>query len=83
MNQNLLGHDKLFNTESLSKGYSVGKQQEKSENKENSDDMSMGNDSEENENNEQYRTGRWHPTEHLRFIKGCLMHSNNWKKVNY
>lgn len=47
-----------------------------------SDDMMSGNEmSNEDENNDQYRTGRWHHSEHLRFIKGCLLHGNNWKKV--
>jgi hypothetical protein len=47
---------------------------------ESSDDLGSVNDM--SENNEDYRTGRWHPTEHYRFIKGCLLHGNNWKKVN-
>ena len=28
-----------------------------------------------------YKTGRWNNTEHLRFIQGCLLHGNNWRKV--
>jgi hypothetical protein len=35
------------------------------------------------EDNNQFRNGRWQPFEHLRFIKGCLLYGNNWKKVNY
>lgn len=34
------------------------------------------------EMNEEYKSGRWHPDEHYRFIKGCLQYGNNWKKVN-
>ena len=33
------------------------------------------------EQNDLYRTGRWQPSEHVRFIKGCLQYGNNWKKV--
>lgn len=46
-----------------------------------SDDIGSGNDLSVSENNEDYRTGRWHPSEHYRFVKGCLLHGNNWKKV--
>ena len=35
--------------------------------------------SEENEDNLQ--KGRWNNDEHIRFIKGCLLYKNNWKKV--
>jgi hypothetical protein len=28
------------------------------------------------------KNGRWLPCEHLRFLKGCLIYGNNWKKVN-
>lgn len=35
------------------------------------------------ENNELYRSGRWQPSEHIRFIKGCLQYGNNWKKVSF
>ena len=28
-----------------------------------------------------YRNGRWLPNEHMRFLKGCLLYGNNWKKV--
>lgn len=36
--------------------------------------------SKEDESN--FKTGRWHPQEHKRFIKGCLLYGNNWKKVS-
>lgn len=42
--------------------------------------VNSGNSSREEEN-DQFRTGRWQPQEHFRFIKGCLMYGNNWKKV--
>ena len=29
-----------------------------------------------------YKTGRWNNTEHMRFIQGCLLHGNNWRKVS-
>jgi len=32
---------------------------------------------------ETYNVGRWHPNEHYRFIRGCILHGNNWKKVKY
>ena len=28
-----------------------------------------------------YKSGRWNNTEHMRFIQGCLLHGNNWRKV--
>lgn len=28
------------------------------------------------------KNGRWSPQEHFRFLKGCLLFGNNWKKVN-
>ncbi len=28
-----------------------------------------------------FKNGRWLPCEHMRFIKGCLLYGNNWKKV--
>lgn len=28
-----------------------------------------------------YHNGRWTQNEHFRFIKGCLLYGNNWKKV--
>jgi hypothetical protein len=42
----------------------------------------MMSEAEVSENNDTYKTGRWHPSEHYRFIKGCLMYGNNWKKVS-
>ena len=30
-----------------------------------------------------YSTGRWNQNEHYRFIKGCILFGNNWKKVKY
>lgn len=48
-----------------------------------SDEMLSGNEfSKEDESSGEYRNGRWHPNEHYRFIKGCLLYGNNWKKVN-
>ena len=35
------------------------------------------------EDNGKFKNGRWLPCEHLRFIKGCLLYGNNWKKVKY
>ena len=35
----------------------------------------------QSESKESYRNGRWHPTEHSRFVKACLIFGNNWKKV--
>ena len=32
-------------------------------------------------NNIIHSDGRWNPEEHVRFIKGCLLFGNNWKKV--
>ena len=37
-------------------------------------------------NNEEelaYKTGRWTSGEHYRFIKGCLLFGNDWKKVKF
>lgn len=48
-------------------------------NKGSSDDFMS--DNEASEMNEDYKTGRWHPDEHHRFIRGCLQYGNNWKKV--
>lgn len=36
------------------------------------------NDEDDNSYN---KNGRWSPHEHLRFLKGCLLFGNNWKKV--
>ncbi len=35
------------------------------------------------DNYDRYKNGRWQPAEHLRFIKGCLLYGNNWKKVSF
>jgi SHAQKYF class myb-like DNA-binding protein len=32
-------------------------------------------------NNNTHSDGRWNSDEHKRFIKGCLLYGNNWKKV--
>ena len=32
-------------------------------------------------NNNNHSDGRWNSDEHKRFIKGCLLYGNNWKKV--
>jgi hypothetical protein len=45
--------------------------------KDNSDSVDSNNEEDGN-----YKTGRWHPNEHKRFIRGCLQYGNNWKKVN-
>lgn len=37
----------------------------------------------ESDDHDGYKTGRWNPDEHYRFIKGCLQFGNNWKKVIY
>ena len=45
-------------------------------------DYSSGNEnSKDNENNGDYKTGRWEKNEHYKFLKGCLLYGNNWKKV--
>ena len=35
----------------------------------------------ENKNEDNGNNGRWEKTEHLRFLAGCLLYKNNWKKV--
>lgn len=30
-----------------------------------------------------YKSGRWTIDEHQRFVRGCLLYGNNWKKVNF
>ena len=30
-----------------------------------------------------YKNGRWEKVEHHKFLKGCLLYGNNWKKVIY
>ena len=32
-------------------------------------------------NNGIHSDGRWNTEEHIRFIRGCLLYGNNWKKV--
>ena len=39
------------------------------------------NSNNSNEVKANHQTGRWLLSEHSRFIKGCLMFGNNWKKV--
>ena len=56
---------------------SIGKKIKRTE----SSNSLIGDDSKEEENTKNLRTGRWHTKEHFRFIKGCLMYGNNWKKV--
>ena len=49
------------------------------------EDNSLDNLSNENKSNDEegnFKSGRWHPQEHERFIKGCLLYGNNWKKVS-
>ena len=41
----------------------------------------QGSASSSREDNPDFKNGRWQPFEHLRFIKGCLLYGNNWKKV--
>ncbi len=47
-----------------------------------SDDLNSANEDDLSENDKDHKSGRWHPSEHFRFIKGCLQHGNNWKKVS-
>jgi hypothetical protein len=42
----------------------------------------IGSMSSSRDDNNDFRNGRWQPFEHLRFIKGCLLYGNNWKKVS-
>ena len=37
--------------------------------------------SKENDDDGDYKNGRWEKLEHMKFLKGCLLHGNNWKKV--
>lgn len=48
----------------------------------NEDNSAEEDNSRENEENGDYKNGRWEKQEHLKFLKGCLLHGNNWKKVN-
>ncbi len=43
--------------------------------KDSNNSLNFGDEKEENLN------GRWNQEEHIRFIKGCLLYGNNWKKV--
>ena len=51
----------------------------------NKDNSLLNNDQIKNQNIEKnniiHSDGRWNPEEHIRFIKGCLLFGNNWKKV--
>lgn len=53
--------------------------------KEQSDKENSADDdnSKENDENGEYKNGRWEKLEHLKFLKGCLIHGNNWKKVKF
>lgn len=55
----------------------------KKRNKENSlEEYSSDNDNSKfNDENGDYKTGRWEKIEHSKFLKGCLLFGNNWKKV--
>lgn len=46
-------------------------------------DLSQDYEDSANEDTSKYRNGRWLPFEHIRFVKGCLAHGNNWKKVSH
>jgi len=68
----------------------ISKQQNTSEQKDQSNLESIKEDNNneklsENENkleeNSNGNNGRWGKTEHLRFLAGCLLYKNNWKKV--
>ena len=68
----------------------ISKQQNTSEQKDQSNPESIKEDNNneklsENENkleeNSNGNNGRWGKTEHLRFLAGCLLYKNNWKKV--
>jgi hypothetical protein len=30
-----------------------------------------------------FNEGRWTEDEHKKFVKSCLIHGNNWKRVNF
>ena len=45
------------------------------------DDRDSTSKSGDEENEESLQNGRWNSDEHIRFIKGCLLYGNNWKKV--
>ena len=39
------------------------------------------NKEKESSDTEEYNYGRWNEEEHIKFIKGCLLYGNDWKKV--
>ena len=45
------------------------------------DDRDSNNSLNLSEEKEENLNGRWNHEEHIRFIKGCLLFGNNWKKV--
>ena len=45
------------------------------------DDKDSNNSINYSEEKEENLNGRWNKEEHIRFIKGCLLYGNNWKKV--
>ena len=45
------------------------------------DDKDSNNSINYSEEKEENLNGRWNQEEHIRFIKGCLLYGNNWKKV--
>ena len=51
----------------------------------NKDNSLINNDQIKNQNIEKnngiHSDGRWNTEEHIRFIRGCLLYGNNWKKV--
>jgi len=38
-------------------------------------------DFKDDEDGASYKNGRWEKNEHHKFLKGCLLYGNNWKKV--
>ena len=45
------------------------------------DDKDSNNSLNFGDEKEETLNGRWNDEEHIRFIKGCLLYGNNWKKV--
>ena len=45
------------------------------------DDKDSNNSINFSDEKEENLNGRWNQDEHIRFIKGCLLYGNNWKKV--
>ena len=45
------------------------------------DDKDSNNSLNFGDEKEEILNGRWNDEEHIRFIKGCLLYGNNWKKV--